>query len=95
MPFRPPEETGWVKNGKTKGAAVWSEGQTLSPEERRTVDDLICWIDTEFCALWSTRYALQIRDGCITIAFWEPELYDPESQMKLFADAMERFGAPQ
>ena len=90
-PYHQPNDELWQKNGKTRGATIWSEGQNLSPDEYRKVEALIEWVDNEFCALWSTRHAIQVQDGCITIAFWEPDLYDPESQMKLFAEAMMRF----
>ena len=90
-PFRNPDNNLWVQNGKYKGLSVWSEGQSLSPADHHIVEDLIGWTDGEFAALWSAQYALLIRNGIAAIAFWEPDLYDYESQLKIFAEALARF----
>lgn len=88
-PFRRPNDGLWQKNDPVKGDAVWSQGERLSQTEFQVIEKLITWIDRELSALWSPRYAVQIRNGTAAIAFWEPDLYDPESQMKLLAGALD------
>ena len=90
-PFRHPDNNLWVQNGKCKGLSVWSEKQQLSPADKHVVESLIVWADGEFAAFWSAQYAILIRNGIASIAFWEPELYDFESQLKMFSEALGRF----
>lgn len=88
-PFRKPNNGLWHKNDTVKRVSVWSEGERLSQAEFQVIEKLITWIDRELSALWSPRYAVQICNGTATIVFWEPDLYDPESQMKLLAEALD------
>ncbi len=89
-PFRPPDKNVWLQSGKHKGLSVWSEERPFSQAGRSTAEDLMDWTDSEFAALWSAQYALLIRDGIVSIAFWKPDLYDYDSQLKLFSEAVRR-----
>ena len=88
-PFRRPNNGLGQKNDPVKRVAIWSDGERLSQTEFQVIEKLIIWIDREFSALCSPRYAVQVRNGTASIVFWEPDLYDAESQMKLLAEALQ------
>lgn len=90
-PFRKPIDSTWQNNGKTQGVSIWSESQKLSADDSRVVQTLIKWLSREVSSLWTTRYAFQISDGNAIIAFWEPDLYDSGSQLKMLAEILNRF----
>lgn len=88
-PFHRFKETMWLKSPKFRGLSIWSSGTPLTPGNRQTVEELITWVEHSLSACMSAQYALYIKDNTATITFWEPELYDCESQLKLLAEALE------
>ena len=87
-PFCPPSDDLWVKGSKFKGVSIFSFGTELSDSELNTVKCLIAWIESGLSAILSARYAIFTNAGTANIVFWEPELYDLESQLMILKEKM-------
>ena len=85
-PFRAPDDVMWVYNDKFKGLSIWSEYANLSATEMDTLKKIISWIESGMSAMASARYAVFYKQDKLSIVFWEPELYDFESQLKMLRD---------
>ena len=87
-PFRSPEDATWLYNDKFKGLSIWSVYAELSAEEMATLKKIISWIESGMSAMASARYAVFCEQDKISVVFWEPELYDFESQLSILRDQL-------
>lgn len=82
-PFRAPDSDSWFYNNKFKGVSIWSENMSLSTAEMDIVKRFVSWVESGMSALASARYAFFFAHGKVSIVFWEPDLYDFESQLNM------------
>lgn len=85
-PFRAPDDEAWLRNDKFKGLSIWSEHAPLTVEEMAAVKKLISWVESGMSAIVSVRYAVFCKRDTVSVVFWEPELYDFESQLEILRD---------
>ncbi len=82
-PFCAPDSDSWFYNNKFKGVSIWSENMPLSAAEMDIVKHFVSWVESGMSALASVRYAFFFAHGKVSIVFWEPDLYDFESQLNM------------
>ena len=96
-PFCAPDSDSWFYNNKFKGVSIWSENMPLSAAEMDIVKHFVSWVESGMSAMASARYAIFCKQYNVSVVFWEPELYDFESQLNILRDHLKCWneGCPQ